>query len=133
MKEVLKSLAKINVVKCEPKTARDSDIQERDKLGNALWSTTVKETVFNEEFNENEVAFKKYKSFVDIAKGDHLVNLKVTNIGETKGTFTGVNTFYTIINTVDEKTSVGDIFSLTGVVPPSKRKALAAKTAQMSQ
>ena len=104
MKGFMKSYAKIQVVSCEERFEKDSKHQAMDSDGNKLWDIHVKEKKFNEKFGEEEVNL-----------------LKQVNIGETKGTFTAVNSFFTILEAIEPTATFKDAFSLSGVIPPSKR------------
>lgn len=117
MKMLTKSLAKIKVLKSEPKLVRETGRQDMDKDGNPLWSVTILDAVFNEEFNFQEQKAVKYKSLVDLEVGkDHIVNLKVSSMGEGSGNFIKVNSFYTILESVSEKTTMLDFFGSADIV-----------------
>jgi len=129
MKNLQRIFAKVKVLSCEPKMERDSNRQAMDRDGNTLWAIDIEEKVFNEKHNIETVAVGTYKSIEELTLGDHVVELKVTNMGEGSGTFISVKSFYTILRSVDMKAAIGDIYAFDGVIPPSKRKAMKAATA----
>ena len=125
MKVATRNMAKINVLKCEKKMDRERpNFQQADREGNPIWSVTVQEQQFNEEFNIMETQINVYKSLEDLKLGEQVVELKVSTMGEGSGNFVKVNTFYTIKRSLNEKASIKDIFSADNLIPPSKRAAV---------
>jgi hypothetical protein len=131
MKVGMKQLAKIIVINCEKRLINDTTTQECDNDGMPLWSVAVETTAPHKKYpTKLETVISEYKSLVDVEEGENLVNLAVFTMGETKGSFTSVNSYYKILNVVSEKTTVGEVFSLTNVIPPSQRKKISAATVQ---
>ena len=122
MKNAQRVLAKIDVLSCEVKLDHKSGRQAMDKEGNLFWSVDVEEKVFNEKHNKETLAIVTYKTLQNLDLGTHVVELKMTNMGQGSGDFIKVNTFYTIIRSVNMKATLGEVFHLDGVIPPSKRK-----------
>lgn len=134
MENSMVQIAKINVLSCEPRMNRERpNIQETDKDLNPLWSIDCLEKTYNEKHNRMMEGINKYKTLIDLEPGEHLVKLKVSTIGEAKGSFTAVNKFYTVVSTIDKDVKVGSIFVPNDIIPPSKRKAAEAKASQVQQ
>lgn len=133
MKNFSVQVATINVISCEPKMDRNTPtVQERDNDGNLLWQVKVKEELWDDELNDYLRAKNAYKSFVELEKGDHLVRVKSSHIGESKGSFTAVNSYYKIIGVLDKTTKVTDLFTPAqkGAVPPTKKKIVEQRAMQ---
>lgn len=134
MKNSVVEVAKINVLSCEPRMNRENpNIQEVDRDYNPLWSIDCLEKTYNEKHNRMMEGINKYKTLVDLEPGEYIAKLKVTTIGETKGTFTAVNKYYTVLSTIDKDVKIGSIFAPKGVIPPSKRKMADAKASAQVQ
>lgn len=128
MKHTMKNFVKLEVLKSEPRMDfQNKEQQERDKDGELLWDIGVKEEIFNEEFNMMETVLTKYKSTLPLDKGPQIVELKATQMGQASGDFVSINSYYKIIQSLDMNAKIGDIFSLQGTIPPSKRKAAKAQ------
>lgn len=132
MKNLLRSIVKVNVLSCEPKMERDSNRQMLDREGNKLWTVDVEEKVFNEKHGKEMMSINTYKTLEDLEAGEHIVELKVTNMGEGSGSFISVKSFYTITRSIDKKATIGDVFSLDGVTLPSQKKRIKANEAGSS-
>lgn len=134
MENSMVEVAKINVLSCEPRMNRDRpNIQETDRDLNPLWSIDCLEKTYNEKHNRMMEGINKYKTLVELEPGEHIVKLKVSTIGEAKGSFTAVNKFYTVVSTIDKDTKIGGIFAPINVIPPSKRKVAEAKASSQVQ
>lgn len=134
MKHTMKNFVKLEVMKCEPRMDRENPTQqEKDRDGELLWDVGVKEEIFNEEFNMMETVATKYKSILPLDKGEQIVQLKSTQMGQSSGSFVSINSYYKIIHSLDANAKIGDIFSLQGTIPPSKRKAVKAQEAATVQ
>lgn len=102
----------IEVLDSEPKMNRDNqNLQDMDKDGNKLFFVHVKETAKNEKFNIEEVNIVRYKSLVHLQNGNHVVALKEVAMGESNGSFTKVNKYYTILRTVDATKPLEAVFT----------------------
>lgn len=110
----MKSYAKVSVLKCEPKLNRETQQQEIDKTTlKQLWTVSVKEEVWNEEFGAKETNFVKYKSIVDLDAGEQFVELRHSTMGEGSGSFIKVNHFFTITRVFDPKTTIEQLLAVT--------------------
>lgn len=131
MEKLTKVVAKINVLKCEPKLDQNQR-QDFDKEGNKLWNIFIREQVFNEEFNEMESLIKRYKTLEELPVGEHIVEVKMSSMGQGSGDFVSVNKYFTVLRKIQDTATLKDIFGTQGVVPPTKRK-LADKGASAVQ
>ena len=124
MKHAKRTLAKVNVLSCEPKLDRKTDRQMLNKENIPLWSVDIEEKVFNEKHSREMMDIITYKSLEELAEGPQIIELKEMNMGQGSGDFIQVKTFFTILRTVDKTKSLGDIFSLDGVLTPMNKKAM---------
>jgi len=127
MKNSIRNMAKINVLECVPRLESGTTRQAFDKDGNLLWDIHIQETKLNEKFNIEENVINRYKSLEDLSEGEHIVEVKQTNMGEGSGSFVSVKSFYTVIRSIEKTAKIGDVLKLDGVIKPSQRAAVKNK------
>lgn len=130
MKLQMKRMIKVNVLSSKPRMSNDNPLeQERDRDGDKLWNVSVLEKVFNPEHEIEETVISDYKSTIELPKGNHVVELQSTEMGQasTNSTYVAINRYYKIVRKVEDAVKVGDMFSLQGTIPPTKRKAAESK------
>jgi hypothetical protein len=129
MKNLIKGFAKINVLGCEPKLENGTTRQAMDRDGNPIWEIHVQEEELNEKFNIMQKVINKYKSLEDLSEGEHIAEIRQVNMGEGSGSFISVKNFFTVLRSVEKTATLEGVFSLQGVIPPSKRAKMEGKTA----